>query len=104
MDHYLRSLPVSLQKRVSKGDPNLADNFVELVEWYFPAQSLVTTPTATWTFHPKPPSPLAAGKTVPGEVGGKHRKDTWGGFLVFEDWHPKQGKPGPVNQPNWIHV
>lgn len=76
IDSYRRSLPIPLQKWVSQGDSKSANNLVELIEMYFAAESLVTISTASQTFHPKPWSPQATGKTVPGQVGDKHGKET----------------------------
>ncbi|KAM9316082.1 uncharacterized protein PAF06_007041 [Gastrophryne carolinensis] len=44
MDQYLRSLPVTLRKWVSHGDPKDADQMVEMVERYKAAEELMSLP------------------------------------------------------------
>lgn len=67
---------------MSHGDPKSVDNLIKLIERYFAAKNISTTP---WP--PPPPKvkapPPATGKTVSGKVDCKHGKQMRGETIML---------------------
>ncbi|XP_063772692.1 uncharacterized protein LOC134909590 [Pseudophryne corroboree] len=73
MDRYLRSLPVVLRKWVSHGNPDTADQLVDMVERYLAAEELLMT--TQQPIDPRQRPSVKTGKTVPWEnVAGRLRE------------------------------